>query len=115
MFLTILNILFACLAILIALCSKGIVDGASLKEQQTIFFYSLIFLTIIILQFVLRILISYIYEITKSKQLKEKRQYLLKEVINKEYQNCKSYKHNNKFENYMAVTIKPYKSVFRFV
>ena len=89
--LTILNILFACLAILIALCSKGIVDGASLKEQQTIFFYSLILLSIIIMQFVLRILISYIYEITKSKQLKEKRQYLLKEVINKEYQNIKEF------------------------
>lgn len=89
--LTIMNMLYAFFAVIFALCCKEIIDGASLKEKEKIITFSILFLIIILFQFVLRILISYLYEITKSKLLKEKRQYLLKEVISKEYQEIKEF------------------------
>lgn len=84
--LTLLNILFALLSVVFALCCKEVIDGAENKDIDKIVFFGVAFTLIILTQFLLRIVISYVYEITKSKLLKENRQRLLKDIIDKEYQ-----------------------------
>lgn len=84
--LTILNIVYAFLAVVFALCCKEIIDGASEKNKNKIILTACIFLLIIIIQFTLKIIISYFYEKTKSLLLKENRQNLLADFLNKEYE-----------------------------
>lgn len=89
--LTIFNMLFALFAVAFSICCKEIIDGASEKSKNKIIIFALVFLGIILVQFTLKIIISYIYEITKSKLLKENRQRLLSSVLNKEYSNVSKY------------------------
>ena len=89
--LTLFNILFAFFAVFFALCCKKIIDGATARNKEEIIIYSCLFLGIIIIQFILKTLISYIYELTKSKLLKENRQALLNELLNKEYASINKY------------------------
>lgn len=83
--LTLLNLLFAFFAVVFALCCKGIVDGATDGNKDKIVLYVALFLTIILIQFTLRLIISYLYEKTKSQLLKEFRQQFFSEILNKEY------------------------------
>ena len=84
--LTIFNILFAALSIAFALCCKEVIDASSLKDKDKIILFACVFLGIILTQFGLRIAISYLYEVTKSKLLKEKRQKVLSQILKKEYE-----------------------------
>ncbi len=89
--LTILNLLFAFFAVVFALCCKGIVDGATEGNKDKIILYAVLFLTIILIQFTLRLVISYLYEKTKSQLLKDFRQHFFGEILNKEYGEISSY------------------------
>ena len=89
--LAILNMVFALFAVLFALCLKEVVDAISIQDKDRIIYYALIFLTIILIQFILKIVISYFYEVYKSNLLKEKRQTLLKQILSKEYEDINKY------------------------
>ncbi len=79
------NAIFSVLSVVFAFAIKGIIDGAVDGNKKRLITYSILILSIIVLQFIFRILINRLTEYIRGKLEITYKSHLFSEIINKKY------------------------------
>lgn len=82
-FLILSNAFFAALSVLFAFAIKGILDGAQYGEEKKMLWFSIMILSVVILQFVFRVIVNGLTERVRSKLEMTYRSFIFSEILKK--------------------------------